>query len=396
VKMRTSVWTSVVALSACVGLVAGIAQLVDYLTTRKVDVVLIALVVAAAIIPIVAVVRLWRKHSPGRIFKWDMLSVISASSAVVATVAVATIAIIVVITVTDSFGDSGGSTAKPSSTNNSNEREPPQVQFTLPSENMLITFGQDVDVAGTLRGIGDDTLWLVTKPDAGEGFYYLTANGPVARQDGDWSFPDTEVGDETDKGMGIYYLAVQANKHCADILSSTDTKIKPLPTGCTVRAERLVFGAEVNLLGSSIALVLLPTFGRGAPPEQPKRVGRTSRRQCQARRPLNRTPNADGRLPRVRPCCHEGPFVDLLNVSMVGKFPLLALWRLEPSHQLPRINLQHLGDLEDVVQADVAHASLHLADVRPVQIAVLGQLLLALAQLQPARPHAGSEGTGCF
>lgn len=69
---------------------------------------------------------------------------------------------------------------------------------------------------------------------------------------------------------------------------------------------------------------------------------------------------------------------------------------LQAPHQLPRIDLQRLGQLEDVVEADVPLASLHLAHERPMQAAVIRQLLLALAQLMPPGAHPFTEGLcGC-
>lgn len=63
-------------------------------------------------------------------------------------------------------------------------------------------------------------------------------------------------------------------------------------------------------------------------------------------------------------------------------------WRLEPSHQLARIYPQPLGDLQDVVQRDVASAAFDLADEGPVQAAGISQLFLTFAQLVAAGPDA--------
>lgn len=66
----------------------------------------------------------------------------------------------------------------------------------------------------------------------------------------------------------------------------------------------------------------------------------------------------------------------------------------QPSHQLPWITLQPLGYTHDVVQAEVALATLHLADVGPVQVAALSQFLLGQLQLFTAQAHPSAELAG--
>ena len=63
----------------------------------------------------------------------------------------------------------------------------------------------------------------------------------------------------------------------------------------------------------------------------------------------------------------------------------------QPPHQLPRITVQSLGDAHDVVQAEVALATLDLADVGPMQAAALSQLLLGERQLFAAQAHPRAE-----
>ena len=68
--------------------------------------------------------------------------------------------------------------------------------------------------------------------------------------------------------------------------------------------------------------------------------------------------------------------------------------RSQPSHQLPGIAVQALGDAHDVVQTEVALATLNLADVGPVQFAALSQLLLGQLQLLAAQAHPPAELAG--
>ena len=66
----------------------------------------------------------------------------------------------------------------------------------------------------------------------------------------------------------------------------------------------------------------------------------------------------------------------------------------QPPQQLPRITVQPLGDAHDVVQAEVALATLNLADVGPVQFTALSQLLLGQLQLLAAQAHPPAELAG--
>jgi hypothetical protein len=102
---------------------------------------------------------------------------------------------------------------------------------------VAIDAGSSVAVAGTVGGLGANTLWLLTKPDAGGGSYYFTEQSPVATQDGRWTFPDTGVGDNSDKGRNIAYLAIVANDTCSSTLTQApDDTIDSLPAGCSIAA----------------------------------------------------------------------------------------------------------------------------------------------------------------
>jgi len=66
--------------------------------------------------------------------------------------------------------------------------------------------------------------------------------------------------------------------------------------------------------------------------------------------------------------------------------------RLQASNQLARINTESAGQLEDVVERDVAPTSLDLADKGPVETTGVGQCFLTLAQLMTASPDTFTEG----
>jgi hypothetical protein len=56
----------------------------------------------------------------------------------------------------------------------------------------------------------------------------------------------------------------------------------------------------------------------------------------------------------------------------------------EATHELPGVDLEHLGEHQDLAQGDVSLPSLDLAKVASMQARLPGQLLLALAELDAA------------
>jgi hypothetical protein len=117
----------------------------------------------------------------------------------------------------------------------------PVVSFDQPTAGQSITAGQDVAVSGSVSGLNGSALWIVSKPDAGDGKYHLTQSGPVASDDGPWSFTDIEVGDSSDSGEKIIYTALSADNSCSELLAALppDPNANGLqtfalvPDGCT-------------------------------------------------------------------------------------------------------------------------------------------------------------------
>lgn len=66
----------------------------------------------------------------------------------------------------------------------------------------------------------------------------------------------------------------------------------------------------------------------------------------------------------------------------------------EPLGEFARVDLQRLGDTDDVVQRDVALAALDLADIGPVQLAGVGERFLAEPEVGPTPAHSRAE-LGC-
>lgn len=110
----------------------------------------------------------------------------------------------------------------------------------------IIEPGQNVPVSGSVTGLGEATLWVVTKPDIGDGVYYMTQDGPVTERDGNWSFIDIQVGDDGDRGFNITYYVLQADQACGNALTGVPRNEDGLRTfpilfeGCEILAERPV------------------------------------------------------------------------------------------------------------------------------------------------------------
>lgn len=114
-----------------------------------------------------------------------------------------------------------------------------QVEFLSPPEGSGINPGQDVVVAGSVTGLGGNTLWILSRHDVGGSFYPVPGAAgllPVLTKDGPWSVTDVSVGDPSDRGGNIVYYAVQANADCTRTLSALHNydSLPDLPKGCTI------------------------------------------------------------------------------------------------------------------------------------------------------------------
>jgi hypothetical protein len=68
--------------------------------------------------------------------------------------------------------------------------------------------------------------------------------------------------------------------------------------------------------------------------------------------------------------------------------------RLQPLHQLARVHAESCGNLEQVVQAEIAPSALNLAQERPVDVAAFGECFLAEAQSIALIADALAQETG--
>jgi hypothetical protein len=126
-----------------------------------------------------------------------------------------------------------------------------RVEIIQPDVGATMQAGGDVSMAGTVTGLAGDFLWVVFKPEVDDsGVYYLARSGPVTDHDGAWQFVSEQVGDSTDKGHHITFIALQADGSCHRILSSLPVdsngwlSFTAIPEGCVDRAERSVSVAQ--------------------------------------------------------------------------------------------------------------------------------------------------------
>ena len=63
-------------------------------------------------------------------------------------------------------------------------------------------------------------------------------------------------------------------------------------------------------------------------------------------------------------------------------------------HEGARVNAKHFGEFEDVVQCEVYGSSLHLAEIRPMDVGTFGERFLAETQHGAALPDSASELPG--
>jgi hypothetical protein len=113
--------------------------------------------------------------------------------------------------------------------------------FERPGYGQVVGSGQDVTVSGTVSNLDGKSLWVVSRPENGDGRYYLTSGAPIATRDGAWSFVDQTVG-RTNIGSVIVYAGVAATETCSKTLEhfASDPAdgnagtFAQVPAGCTV------------------------------------------------------------------------------------------------------------------------------------------------------------------
>jgi hypothetical protein len=94
-------------------------------------------------------------------------------------------------------------------------------------------------VAGSVTGLGGNTLWILSRHDVGRSFYVVPGTAgiaPIITKDGPWSVTDEVVGDPSDKGSNVVYYAVQADADCTKTLSAMHhyDSFREMPKGCAI------------------------------------------------------------------------------------------------------------------------------------------------------------------
>lgn len=104
--------------------------------------------------------------------------------------------------------------------------------------------GSPVLVTGTVSGLESGKLWIFDQPADNPGKYIFSSDSPVTDRDGDWRIFNQGVGDESDIGSSVAFVAVVANEQCnrellatAKAIATQEVSVQPLPAGC-VEIER--------------------------------------------------------------------------------------------------------------------------------------------------------------
>lgn len=125
--------------------------------------------------------------------------------------------------------------------------KPPETMalFNYPHGN-TVQPSQPQQISVTVSDLGQAQLWVVTKPDEGDGKYYLTTDGPLTDENGTHSFTDLSVGDSSDRGHNIEYIAIKADLACTNALAKVpedpdadgNKTFITFPEGCTPLTPR--------------------------------------------------------------------------------------------------------------------------------------------------------------
>jgi hypothetical protein len=85
-----------IAVATLIGVIAAIAQIVDYLATGKLDFLLISIAVILFAVPIAVAVIIWVRGGPGSTFSWNTFRAVAATSASVAALTLGTAAVVLI------------------------------------------------------------------------------------------------------------------------------------------------------------------------------------------------------------------------------------------------------------------------------------------------------------
>lgn len=119
------------------------------------------------------------------------------------------------------------------------QRSPnPTAKFSSPKNNCVAEAGQSVEIAGSARYLGQDTVWLIRESSLDANVGSVMSESPMTQGDGAWNTSDTIGRDEAEGRAKITYIVVTANDQCAEALReafSNRAKVRLVPAGCTRR-----------------------------------------------------------------------------------------------------------------------------------------------------------------
>lgn len=93
------------------------------------------------------------------------------------------------------------------------QSSPISVEIRPPS---MIHAGGDAELDGTVTGLGQASLWIIEQPSDSPGTLVISSDGPVATSDGPWKLSATEIGDPSDIGHQMGFVAIRADENCSE------------------------------------------------------------------------------------------------------------------------------------------------------------------------------------
>jgi hypothetical protein len=205
--------------STLIGAYGSIVQVIDFVSTGKLNALLISLGFLFLAPPLIAFVIL-TVNAIGSTPSWNPVNTTIAVTAFLSLIGV--VALLFVVIKAPAPMDPPPPPPAPTTTSPTSPPAAPVATITFASPaGQTVQPARDLAASGTVQGLQGDTLWIVTRPDHGDGKYYLTKDGPVVDQDGPWNFVDEAVGDNSDRGASITYIGIQANAACSTKLAAT-------------------------------------------------------------------------------------------------------------------------------------------------------------------------------
>jgi hypothetical protein len=158
-------------------------------------------------------------------------------SAVFWTVAGVVVAVVAVLVTIYGINQSHADATKTLVPTSAPTSAPPKLQLKI-SAPQSSPAGGNISVSGEVTGLLGETLWIADQPADSPDKFVLSPQA-VTTVDGPWQYFDREVGDQTDKGSAVTFIAIVANADCSQKLASVvsqagdgEPSVSALPIGC--------------------------------------------------------------------------------------------------------------------------------------------------------------------